>query len=257
MLLTEKLFMWDKGIRFSPETSGVYIFYNKDRQVIYIGGTTNIRETFTEYFENDFSSDPRKRETKYYKRMPSPTWKEKQEDLVREHIQKFGRVPKYNAPLATQNIKEQNKTFHFYEAIDRPLFIKAIDLEDFWKKLKIAPISSIEFHFKRGDFTLWIQEICKDEKLAEKIRTIQSDGEDLRKDLLNLSDPNPIVVVSFECPKCKTLNNPIKTWKMAGRPNKKGEKLELTIGFHKCSNCNASFRKVLKKELIKNPTARC
>ncbi|NIP66601.1 chorismate-binding protein [Candidatus Bathyarchaeota archaeon] len=53
-----------------------------------------------------------------------------------------------------------------------------------------------------------------------------------------------------ECPKCGTSTKPVKTWKMAGRPSKTGEKLQLTIALYKCSNCQKTYRKALKKELI-------
>jgi hypothetical protein len=250
MLSSEKLFLWDKGIQFSPKTSGVYLFYDKNRQIIYIGGTENIRKTFMDYFESNFSSDPRKKETKYYKRMTSSTWKQTHEVLLKDYYKKFGKTPKYNNPVSTHETKKQDNAFHFYTEIDKPLFITATDLEDFWKKIRILPISSITFHYKRGDFTRWIQEIWNDQKLIERMKKIQSDGEQLRIDLLDLSNPDSLVITSSKCPKCETLNTPIKTWKMAGRPNRKGEKLELTIGYHKCKNCNKSFRKVLKKVLI-------
>ncbi|UCD27211.1 MAG: chorismate-binding protein [Candidatus Bathyarchaeota archaeon] len=54
-----------------------------------------------------------------------------------------------------------------------------------------------------------------------------------------------------ECPKCGAEAEPVKTWKMAGRPSRTGEKLQLTIGFYKCDNCKKPFRKAIKKEKIK------
>jgi len=51
-----------------------------------------------------------------------------------------------------------------------------------------------------------------------------------------------------KCPKCgKEVANPSKTWKMAGRPDKSGKKVELTIGLFRCAACGP-FRVVLKKE---------
>lgn len=55
---------------------------------------------------------------------------------------------------------------------------------------------------------------------------------------------------SAKCPKCKKVFKPKKTWKMAGRPDKNGDRLELHIGFFKCSK-HGSFRKVLDKRKIK------
>ena len=41
-----------------------------------------------------------------------------------------------------------------------------------------------------------------------------------------------------------------KPWTMAGRPDKKGMKTELTIGLYECPKCG-TFRKVLSKRKIR------
>jgi len=52
-----------------------------------------------------------------------------------------------------------------------------------------------------------------------------------------------------KCPNCgKEVKNPKKTWKMAGRPDKKGKRTQLTIGIYEC--CGKSFRQVLDKKKI-------
>ena len=52
-----------------------------------------------------------------------------------------------------------------------------------------------------------------------------------------------------KCPKCgKDVKNAKKTWKMAGKPDKKGERTQLTIGLYEC--CGKSFRNVLDKKKI-------
>ena len=53
------------------------------------------------------------------------------------------------------------------------------------------------------------------------------------------------------CPKCGTGNQtPKKTWKMAGRPDKQGKRMQLEIGLYKCPSCEKSFREVLSKQKI-------
>jgi len=52
-----------------------------------------------------------------------------------------------------------------------------------------------------------------------------------------------------KCPKCGELFEPKKTWKMAGRPDKKGKRTELHIGLYKCPK-HKTFRKVLEKRKI-------
>jgi hypothetical protein len=52
-----------------------------------------------------------------------------------------------------------------------------------------------------------------------------------------------------KCPKCNELFEPKKTWKMAGRPDRNGKRLQLHIGLYKCPK-HGSFRKVLDKRKI-------
>lgn len=52
-----------------------------------------------------------------------------------------------------------------------------------------------------------------------------------------------------KCPTCgKEVKNAKKTWKMAGKPDKKGKRTQLTIGLYEC--CGKTFRNVLEKKKI-------
>jgi uncharacterized protein (UPF0212 family) len=54
-----------------------------------------------------------------------------------------------------------------------------------------------------------------------------------------------------KCPKCGTdVSKPKKTWKMAGRPDKQGKRMQLEIGLFECPKCHATFREVLSKKKI-------
>ncbi len=54
-----------------------------------------------------------------------------------------------------------------------------------------------------------------------------------------------------KCPKCGTeVSKPKKTWKMAGRPDKAGKRMQLEIGLYQCPKCGATFREVLSKKKI-------
>jgi len=56
--------------------------------------------------------------------------------------------------------------------------------------------------------------------------------------------------VVAKCPKCRTeIAAPRKTWKMAGRPDKTGKRLELQIGLYDCPK-HGAFRSVLSKKKI-------
>jgi Zn finger protein HypA/HybF involved in hydrogenase expression len=63
----------------------------------------------------------------------------------------------------------------------------------------------------------------------------------------NITEENKMA----KCPKCGTENSkPKKTWKMAGRPDKQGKRMQLEIGLYECSKCHASYREVLSKKKI-------
>jgi len=56
-----------------------------------------------------------------------------------------------------------------------------------------------------------------------------------------------------KCPKCGTeVSKPKKTWKLAGRPDKSGKRMQLEIGLFECpkGHAHATFREVLSKKKI-------
>jgi len=248
MLISGKMYVWGERVKYVPEEAGVYALYNEDRVLIYLGGSTNLQKTFTHCLETNFSDDPRKRETRYYKRESTLNWEERVKELVDEYSQEHGELPKLNIPPELPKKEVASEWgFYFYEDVGKPLFEAAFNLEDFWEKVRKIPVASLEFHQKRGDFARWIRDVFKETQLAERIEIIYNVGEDLRRELLNAMH-NPEIA---ECPKCGTQTGPVKTWKMAGRPSKTGERLQLTIAFYKCNNCKKTFRKAIKKEKIK------
>ena len=58
----------------------------------------------------------------------------------------------------------------------------------FARDVEVAPIESIDFHFKRADFQKWIGETIGDSELAEAIEKVEKDlaGEPLRQKLLKI-----------------------------------------------------------------------
>ena len=58
-----------------------------------------------------------------------------------------------------------------------------------------------------------------------------------------------------KCPKCGIeIAEPKKTWKMAGRPDRKGKRLQLEIGLFECPK-HGTFRVVLSKQKISARTS--
>jgi len=76
--------------------------------------------------------------------------------------------------------------FHFCTANGNSTGVTAIGLGDFAEKLKTIDISSINFHFRCGDFQKWILDVLGDVELAKRINQIKEDlcGQNLRTELL-------------------------------------------------------------------------
>jgi len=250
MPLEGQMYYWGDKARHVPEKPGVYTLYDKNGVLIYIGKSIDLRKEFTDYLDTDFSEDPCKRETKYYKREFTPRQEEKMKELLEEYRKKHNELPKCNSH--TESRKERvtrEMAFYFYEDIGKPLNEVAFNLQDLREKITKVPMSSLEFHQKRGDFDKWIRGVLKNPQLAEAVQKIERSGEDLKRALLKeLSNSDRDKAA---CPKCGFETTPVKTWKMAGRPSKTGERLQLTIGYYKCPKCNKAFRQVLAKEKIK------
>lgn len=78
--------------------------------------------------------------------------------------------------------------FHFYKTYDQYTNITATSLIDFQSKLKIVDEQSLLFHYPRGDFKKWIQNIIKDKKLADQIDITISNlsSRNIRENLLSI-----------------------------------------------------------------------
>ena len=248
MPISGEMYVWGDMAKGIPEEPGVYALYNEAKALIYIGASTNLREEFTNYLETNFSNDRRKRETKYYKREFTSKQEDRMKELQEEYRQKHGKFPNCNLPTEPPKKEVASEWgFYFYEDIGKPLYEVALNPQDLMEKIRKVSATSLEFHQRRGDFAKWIRDVFKDIQLAEAIEKIDRTGEDLRRELLNSFGSSD----KAACPRCGVETSPVKTWKMAGRPSKTGERLQLTLGYYKCLQCNKSFRSVIAKEKIK------
>jgi len=80
------------------------------------------------------------------------------------------------------------KGFHFNTEKGVYIGITATSLPDFASKLETIDENSILFHYPRGDFQRWAQDVLGDEELANRMCFIQRDisGENLRNQLLKI-----------------------------------------------------------------------
>ncbi len=248
MSVSGDIYFWGAKAKYVPEGPGIYAFYDKEKVLIYVGKSANLREEFTRHLSTNFSDDSCKLETKYYKREFTSQPDDRLKELLNEYREKHGKLPKCNVPAKpSEEEVDSEKAFHFYAGIGKPLGEVAFNLEDLKKKVREVPIVSLEFHQGRGDFARWIGEILENMELVEVIQKIDKTGEDLRREFLKSLNNSR----KAACPRCGVETSPVKTWKMAGRPSRIGERLQLTIGYYKCLRCDKAFRRVLAKEKIK------
>jgi hypothetical protein len=82
----------------------------------------------------------------------------------------------------------KEKAFFFCTAEGVFTKVSAISLQDFAAKLDGIEVSSILFHYPRGDFQAWIRDTLKDDVLAGRLCFIEREisGEQLRKELLKM-----------------------------------------------------------------------
>ena len=76
-------------------------------------------------------------------------------------------------------------SFLFFTDMDQYTGQFASSLIDFSEKLNNVPKKSLEFHFRRGDFSKWIGETLEDKVLEDRINNLHSSlqGEKLRKSI--------------------------------------------------------------------------
>ena len=89
-----------------------------------------------------------------------------------------------------------DKTFHFYVGIDKPLSFRAHSLQDFCNVVLKVDVGSIEFHLDRGDFEAWFKCIG-DKELAKKVALLTTrklSGEELRGRLHEIVEARYIVL---------------------------------------------------------------
>ncbi len=84
---------------FVKPISGVYVFYNRKREVIYVGDSKNLERTFTEYVDNDFDGDECKQKTHFYQREFIENPKERRLQLIGEFKNQTGDMPVCNTEI--------------------------------------------------------------------------------------------------------------------------------------------------------------
>ncbi|MCV0398863.1 MAG: GIY-YIG nuclease family protein [Nitrosarchaeum sp.] len=103
-LLEDKMRVWLDSAKFVKPVSGVYVLYNRNKEVIYIGESRNLEETFTKYVDSEFEGNECKQKTQSYQREFTENPKERQLQLIEEFRKHMGRLPYCNTEIELETL---------------------------------------------------------------------------------------------------------------------------------------------------------
>jgi hypothetical protein len=103
-LLDDKMRVWLNSAVFVKPVSGVYVLYNRNKEVIYIGESKNLENTFTKYVESDFEGNECLQKTHSYQREFIDNPKERQLQLIEEFKRQMGKLPSCNTEIELETL---------------------------------------------------------------------------------------------------------------------------------------------------------
>ena len=101
-LLDDKMRVWTDSAQYVKPNPGVYVLYNRSKDVIYIGETSNLEETFTNYVNTEFEENECKQKTSSYQRIYAENPKEIQLRLIEDFKNETGNIPVCNSEIKVE-----------------------------------------------------------------------------------------------------------------------------------------------------------
>ena len=101
-LLEDKMRVWMGSASFVKPISGVFVFYNRKREVIYVGDSTNLEKTFSGYVDTEFDGNECKQKTQFYQREFIDNPKERKLQLIEEFKNESGNLPICNSEIQVE-----------------------------------------------------------------------------------------------------------------------------------------------------------
>ena len=96
VILDDKIRVWLDSAKFVKSIPGVYVLYNRNKEVIYIGESENLQLTFTKYVDDSFESNSCKQKTHSYQREFVENPKERKRVLLEDFKLEHGKLPECN-----------------------------------------------------------------------------------------------------------------------------------------------------------------
>ena len=95
-ILDDEIHLWLQSAKFVKAKPGVYVLYDKNKDVIYIGESENLQNQFTKYVDSNFENDTCKQKTHTYQREFVDNQKERQKQLLEDFKEKHRKLPVCN-----------------------------------------------------------------------------------------------------------------------------------------------------------------
>jgi len=95
-LIDDKFRVWLDSAKFVKAKPGVYVLYNRNKDVIFIGSSENLEETFTKYVDTNFENDPCKQKTAFYQREFVENPEERKKQILEDFNNNYGKLPNCN-----------------------------------------------------------------------------------------------------------------------------------------------------------------
>jgi len=95
-ILDDKLRVWLESAKFVKSKPGVYVLYDRDKNIIFIGESDNLQKRFSKYVDTNFENDVCKQKTGSYQREFVENSKERMEQLLEDFKNEYGKLPLCN-----------------------------------------------------------------------------------------------------------------------------------------------------------------
>ena len=92
-ILDDKLRVWLGSAKFVKGKPAVYALYDKNKDIIFIGESDNLAQTFTKYVDADFENDDCKQKTAFYQREFVDNPAERVMQLLEDFKNEHGKIP--------------------------------------------------------------------------------------------------------------------------------------------------------------------
>jgi len=97
LLLEDRVHLWIQSSRFVKAKPAVYVFYDKNKDVIYIGESENLQQRFSKYVDTNFENNACKQKTASYQREFIENPKERKRQLLDDFKNRNGKLPCCNS----------------------------------------------------------------------------------------------------------------------------------------------------------------